>query len=359
VRGALADAAPELRAALEYAHDEIVAYHETQRHEPSELERAGVSLRELVIPVDRAGAYVPGGRATYPSSVLMTTVPARIAGVPEVVLCSPPGADGLVPAPTLAAAALAGVDAVYRIGGAQAVAALAYGTDTVAPVDVVVGPGNRYVALAKREVQGTVGIESFAGESEVAVVADDSAPPDLVAADLLAQAEHGPDGAAVLITWSETLAAAVDEWVDKLLADAPRRADIEQALSTGGRTVLVDGPEQALDVVNTIAPEHLELVTDDPDALIPLVRNAGAVFLGPWSPAVLGDYVAGVNHVLPTSRTARFASALRVDDFCKHVHVVRADEAALHRVAPHIQALATAEGLSEHARSIALREQRP
>ncbi len=359
VRAAL-DAVPsELRASLEYAHRAITAYHEAQRSPPIELEHDGVSIRELVIPVDRAGCYVPGGRATYPSTVLMTAVPARIAGVREVALCVPPAPNGGVPDVTLAAAALAGVDDVYRVGGAQAIAALAYGTDTIRPVDVVVGPGNRYVALAKREVAGIVGIESLAGPSEVVVVADDTARPELVAADLLAQAEHGPDGAAVLVTWSESLAASVDEWIGKLLGDAPRRAEIEQTLATGGRAVLVDGPEAAMEAVNVMAPEHLELMSDDPEALVPRVRNAGAVFCGPWSPAVVGDYVAGVNHVLPTARTARFASALRVDDFRKHVHVVRLDEAALRRVAPHVEALAAAEGLAEHARSVSLREQRP
>ncbi len=215
-----------------------------------------------------------------------------------------------------------------------------------------------YVALAKREVAGDVGIESYAGPSEIVVVADDTARPELVAADLLAQAEHGPGGAAVLVTWSEPLADAVDDAIDKLLADAPRRAEIEATLGATGHTVLVDGPDAALAASNAIAPEHLELVTADPEALVPLVRNAGAVFCGQWAPAVVGDYVAGVNHVLPTARTARYASALRVDTFLKHVHVVSLDEDALLRVAPYIRALAGAEGLSEHARSIALREER-
>lgn len=345
----------ELRTALEYALGEITAYHEAQVAPDIALDRQGVELRELIVPIDRVGCYVPGGRASYPSTVLMTAVPARFAGVPEVVLCTPPDTNGQLSDVTLAAAALARVDAVYRVGGAQAIAAMAYGTETIAPVDLIVGPGNAYVALAKRESAGVVGIESFAGPSELVVVADDSAPPQLVAADLLAQAEHGPDGAAVLVTWSEQLADAVDDAIKALLADAPRRVDIEQALATGGRAVLVDGPDEALRVANTIAPEHLELMTADPDALVSEVRNAGAVFCGPWAPAVVGDYVAGVNHVLPTNRTARFASALRVDDFRKHVHVVRLDEAALQRVAPHIEQLAAAEGLTEHGRSVALR----
>jgi histidinol dehydrogenase len=352
---ALDDAPAEFRAALEYAREEVTAYHEAQLGDDVRLERDGVLLRELVVPVDRAGLYVPGGRATYPSTVLMTAIPARVAGVPEIALCVPPDRDGRVPQATLAAAALVGVDEVYRVGGAQAIAALAYGTETIRPVDVIVGPGNMYVTAAKREVAGIVGIESLAGPSELVVVADDTADPAMVAADLVAQAEHGPDGAAILVTWDEAVADAVDEAVGKLTAEAPRRAEIEATLKSGGRTVLVDAPDMALEAANAIAPEHLELITADPESLVPLVRNAGAVFCGPWSPAVVGDYVAGVNHVLPTARTARFASALRVDTFRKHVHVVTLDQAALARVAPYVQAFAEMEGLDAHGRSVELR----
>jgi histidinol dehydrogenase len=346
----------ELRDALELAAARIREYHalQTDLPEPA-LARDGVSLREVAIPVARAGLYVPGGRAAYPSTVLMTAIPAQLAGVAELVLCVPPDADGRVPTATLAAAALVGVAEVHRIGGAQAVAALAYGTDSIRPVDVIVGPGNRYVALAKREVAGIVGIDSFAGPSEVVVVADGSVPAAFAAADLLAQAEHGPGGSAVLVTWEESVADAVDAALDELLADAPRRADITATLDVGGRVVLVADALAALDAVNAIAPEHLELLTAEPETLLPLVRNAGAVFLGPWSPAALGDYLAGVNHVLPTARTARFASALRVDTFRKHVHVVRADERALLALAPHLRALAEAEGLDAHARSLDVR----
>src|SRR5213595_1643288 len=345
----------ELLASLEDAPAEFRAALEAQLGSDVRVERNGVLLRELVVPVDRAGLYVPGGRATYPSTVLMTAIPARVAGVPEIALCVPPDPDGRVPAVTLAAAALAGVDEVYRVGGAQAIAALAYGTETIRPVDVIVGPGNMYVTAAKREVAGIVGIESLAGPSELVVVADDTADPALVAADLVAQAEHGPDGAAVLVTWDEVVADAVDEAVAKLTTDAPRRAEIEATLTSGGRAVLVDTPAMAVEASNAIAPEHLELITADPEALLPLVRNAGAVFCGPWSPAVVGDYVAGVNHVLPTARTARFASALRVDTFRKHVHVVTLDQAALARVAPYVQAFADMEGLDAHGRSVQLR----
>jgi histidinol dehydrogenase len=352
---ALDDAPAEFRAALEYAREEVTAYHEAQLGGDVRVERNGVLLRELVVPVDRAGLYVPGGRATYPSTVLMTAIPARVAGVPEIALCVPPDPEGRVPAVTLAAAALAGVDEVYRVGGAQAIAALAYGTETIRPVDVIVGPGNMYVTAAKREVAGIVGIESLAGPSELVVVADETADPAMVAADLVAQAEHGPDGAAILVTWDEAVADAVDEAIGKLTADAPRRAEIEATLTSGGRAVLVDSPAMALEASNAIAPEHLELITTDPEPLLPLVRNAGAVFCGPWSPAVVGDYVAGVNHVLPTARTARFASALRVDTFRKHVHVVTLDQAALARVAPYVRAFADMEGLDAHGRSVQLR----
>lgn len=354
---ALTSIPADVRAALEYAADEIRAYHSAQGVDGVDVDRDGMQARELVVPVERAGCYVPGGRAAYPSTVLMTAIPARVAGVREVALCVPPDRDGTIPAATLAAATLAGVDEVYRVGGAQAIAALAYGTDTIRPVDVIVGPGNTYVALAKREVAGQVGTDT-AGPSEVVVVADHTADPELVAADLLAQAEHGPGGAAVLITWHEPLVSSVEAALSARLAVAPRHDDIASTLASGGRAVLVDDAEAALAVTNVIAPEHLELLTADPDGLVPMVRNAGAVFCGAWTPAVVGDYVAGVNHVLPTGRTARFASALRVDAFRKHIHVVRATRQALERMAPHIAAFAAAEGLPEHGRSVALRTDR-
>jgi histidinol dehydrogenase len=356
LQAALVATPAELRAALEVAAGRIRAYHSLQADAPEPaLDADGVSVRELAIPVTRAGLYVPGGRATYPSTVLMTAIPAQLAGVEELVLCVPPAADGQIPQATLAAAALVGITEVYRIGGAQAIAALAFGTESIGAVDVIVGPGNRYVALAKREVAGIVGIESFAGPSEVVVVADGSVPADFAAADLLAQAEHGPGGAAVLVTWDPAVADATVDALERLVADAPRRDEIAATLATGGRAVLVDDAVAALDAVNVIAPEHLELLTADPETLLPLVRNAGAVFLGPWSPAALGDYVAGVNHVLPTDRSARFASALRVDTFRKHVHVVRATEGGLAALAPHIDAIAAAEGLVAHARSVDVR----
>lgn len=357
VKDALAAAPGPLREALDHAAGEITAYHEAQRSAPVELERDGIRLREVLRPVDAAGCYVPGGRATYPSSVLMTAIPARVAGVTRVALCTPPGPDGRIPTPTLAAAAVADVDEVYRVGGAQAIAALAYGTQSIAPVDVVVGPGNAYVAAAKREVVGVVGIESLAGPSEIVVVADETAPPSFVAADLIAQIEHGPGGRAVLVTWVPDVVERVEQAIADQLGDAAHGDEIAATLREAGQAVVIDDAAQAVDVVNAVAPEHVELMTAEPGALVDDVRNAGAVFCGPWSPAVLGDYVAGVNHVLPTARTARFASALRVDDFCKHVHVVEADRAALERVAPYVDTLATTEGLTEHARSVRLRSQ--
>jgi histidinol dehydrogenase len=347
---------PGLRAALELARDQIAAWHQVQAGHGVEATRSGVRLRELLVPVDRAGCYVPGGRAPLASSVLMTALPARVAGVPHVALCTPPRPDGTVHDAILAAALLAEVDVVYRVGGAQAIAALAYGTETIAPVDVIVGPGNAFVAEAKRQVAADVAIDGYAGPSEVAIVADDSAPAVLVAADLLAQVEHGPGGSAALITWSEELGPAVEHELKILLDGAPRSSDTEAALRAGGRIILVDGPEPAMVVTNLIAPEHLELMCADAERLVPLVRNAGAVFVGIDASAVIGDYVAGVNHVLPTGGTARFADALRVDDFRKHMHVVSLEPGALHQLAPFVIALAEAEGLAAHADAIRRRE---
>jgi histidinol dehydrogenase len=350
---------PDLRAALQLAHDNIRAYHETQVVPEVDHERDGIVVRDLRRPVDRAGLYVPGGRASYPSTVLMTAVPARVAGVPELALCVPPRVvEGVasVPDEVLAAAAVAGVDELYAIGGAQAIAALAYGTESIAPVDVIVGPGNVYVALAKREVAGVVGIpSSFAGPSEVVVVADGSAPAAYAAVDVVLQAEHGPDGLAWLVTWDEQVAEEVTAELTRIVEASPRRAEITSTLDGGGYAVVCDGPEQALAVANAIAPEHLELMVADPDALLPLVRHAGAVFCGPWAPASVGDYLAGPNHVLPTNGSARFSEALRVDDFVKHIHVVTLDQAALARVAPALTALADAEGLVSHADSVRVR----
>jgi histidinol dehydrogenase len=348
----------KLRDALEVAADHIETYHRAHVPAAASLRQAGVQLRSLTVPVDRAGCYVPGGRARYPSTVLMTAIVAKVAGVPQVALATPPATDGTVPDSTLAAAALAGVDEVYRIGGAQAVAALAYGTQTIDAVDVIVGPGNAYVAIAKREVaqEGLVGVpSSFAGPSEVVVVADGSVAAEFAAIDVIVQAEHGPDGLAWLISWAPDVVDAVDAAVEELVARNARRRDIEATFAGGGHAVLVDTPADAIAVSNAIAPEHLELMVADPEALLPLVRHAGAVFTGAWSPASVGDYLAGPSHVLPTFGSARFGEALTVADFTKHVHVVHVDEPALRALGAHVVTLAEEEGLPAHADSIRLR----
>jgi histidinol dehydrogenase len=353
---ALAGLSPLLREALETARANILAYHREQLHPEVRIDRDGIVVRELRRPVDRAGLYIPGGQAPLISTVLMTAVPARVAGVPEVVMCTPPDRHGHASPAILAAAALAGVDEVYRVGGAQAIAAMAYGTESIRPVDVIVGPGNVYVALAKREVAGVVGVpSSFAGPSEVVVVADETTPVEFAAIDLMVQVEHGPDSVAWLVTWSEEAADRICDAVAKLTAAAPRQDVIAANLETNSYVALVDGPEDAIVVANAIAPEHLELMTADPEALLPSVRHAGAVFCGAYAPASVGDYVAGPSHVLPTYGSARFAGALRVDDFIKHVHVVSMDEPTLARLAPHVAAMAEAEGLPTHAESVRIR----
>jgi histidinol dehydrogenase len=347
----------DLRAALELAAERIAAYHRTQRHPPVTYSEGGAVIRSFDVAVDRAGCYVPGGTAPLASTLLMTAVPARVAGVGQVVVCSPPNRDlQAVDDVILAAAAIAGVDEFYAVGGAQAIAAMAYGTETIRPVDVICGPGNRYVAIAKREVAGTVGVAAaFAGPSEVVVVADDSVDPRFAAIDVMVQAEHGPDGLAWLITWDAEVAKAVDAAIEELVATAPRADQIRATLASSGYSVVVDDPVRAIAVANAIAPEHLQLMVADPAALLPLVRNAGATFVGPWSPASMGDYVAGPSHVLPTHGTARFSSALTVSDFTKHHHVVELDRTAFDALAPHVATLARAEGLDAHAQSVILR----
>lgn len=358
VDAALESIPPLLREALEAARANILAYHRHQVREDARHEKDGLVVRELYRPVERAGLCIPGGEAPLMSTVLMTAIPARVAGVPEVVLCSPPTDNGTVAAGILAAAALAGVDEVYRVGGAQAVAAMAYGTETIRPVDVIVGPGGLYTSVAKQQVaaEGVVGVPgSFPGPSEVVVVADDTTPVSYAAIDVIVQVEHGPDSVGWLITWSGEAADRIEAEVARLAAVNPRWATIEANLAANGYTALVDGPEQAIEVANAIAPEHLELMTADPEALLPLVRHAGAVFCGAFAPASVGDYLAGPSHVLPTYGSARFSEALRVDDFVKAVHVVSLDEPTLARIGPHVAAIAEAEGLPAHAQSVQLR----
>ncbi len=348
----------DVRDALHVAAGRIEAFHRTQLHEPTSYVDGG-TIRSFAVPVDRAGCYVPGGRAAYPSTVLMTAIPAKVAGVGQVVVCVPPDrTTGAIVDVTLAACAVAGVDEVYAIGGAQAIGALAYGTESVAKVDVICGPGNKYVAIAKREVAEVVGIASaFAGPSEIVVVADHSAPPSFAAVDVVVQAEHGPDGLAWLVCWDDTVADAVSAEVARITTESPRRAEIESTLAVAGYAVVCRDEAQAMEVANAIAPEHLQLMTSDPEALVPSVRNAGAIFCGPWSPASLGDYVAGPSHVLPTDGTARFSSALTVGDFQKHHHVITFSPAEAAALAPAVEAFATAEGLDAHALSARLRRE--
>lgn len=361
VAKAVEELAPDLRAALEVAHANVTSYHEAQRRPDGEHRNGRITVRELQRPVDRAACYVPSALAPLVSTVLMTAIPAKVAGVPEVVLVTSPQPDGSVAPGILAAAAIAGVDEVYRVGGPAVIGALAYGTESIRPVDVIVGPGSARVAQAKREVAsgGLVGVPSaFAGPSEVIVVADASTPVEWAAIDVVLQAEHGPDGLAWLIAWDEAVVDGVVDAVADIIPRSPRREHLEATLAEGGYAVLCDGPEHAIDIANAIAPEHLELLVEDPDALLPLVRHAGAVFCGRHAPASIGDYLAGPNHVLPTYGSARFSGALRVDDFLKHVHAVTVDQAALDEVAEHVVALATYEGLDAHAESIRARQRR-
>lgn len=359
VRAALTRIPHELQVALDVAHDRIFAYHAHEAAAPAdEFSSEGVRVRHVTRAVERAGCYAPGGRARYPSTVLMCAVAAQVAGVDEIVLCVPPGPDGRIDDATLAAAAIAGVDEVYRVGGAQAIAAMAFGTESIPAVDVIVGPGNRYVAEAKRQVSGVVGVASaFAGPSEVVVIAGPDTPPSLAAIDLVVQAEHGPDGLAWLITWDEEVAEAVSKEVDAIVEASPRRKDLEATMGSSGYVVLVDDASAACRVSNVVAPEHLEILTDDAKTLLKEIRSAGAVFLGSASPASMGDYLAGPSHVLPTNRSARFASALRVDDFRKHIHAVEISQDAIDLLGSHVIALAEVEGLPAHAESVRMRMQ--
>ena len=353
---AMAEVAPETMDALKLARDRIEAFHH-RRQLPSDdryTDEQGAELGYKWTAVDSAGLYVPGGQAAYPSSVLMNAVPAKVAGVPRVAMVVPtPG--GVMNPLVFAAARLAGVDEVYRIGGAQAVAALAFGTETVEPVAKIVGPGNAYVAEAKRQVFGVVGIDSIAGPSEVLIVADKDNRADWIAADLLAQAEHDAAAQSILITDDGELAEAVVREVDKQLATLPRGNIAGASWERFGAIIKVERLDQAPDLVNRLAPEHLELATADPEALLSGIRNAGAVFLGHYTPEAVGDYVAGPNHVLPTSRTARFSSGLSVLDFMKRSSILRLNADALRALGPAAMRIADAEGLDAHARSIEMR----
>ncbi|QNI62364.1 histidinol dehydrogenase [Synechococcus sp. TAK9802] len=342
-----------LRDALELAHRRITDFHQRQR--PADLAVTGPHGEQLGRrwrPVERAGLYVPGGRAAYPSTVLMNAVPARVAGVKDVVICSPAGRDGAVNPVVLAAAHLAGVKTVFRLGGAQAVAAMAYGSESVPKVDVISGPGNLYVTLAKQAVYGQVAIDSLAGPSEVLVIADHSANSDQVAADLLAQAEHDPLAAAVLITTDPALADGINAAVAEQLADHPRQEICEAALRDWGLVVVCDDLESCAHLSDSFAPEHLELLVERPEPLADRIQNAGAIFLGPWSPEAVGDYLAGPNHTLPTCGAARFSGALSVETFMRHTSLIGFNRAALEATGSAVQELATSEGLHSHAESV-------
>ena len=342
--------------ALRYAAERIERFHRESAPRSWRMTDAlGSRLGQEIRPLDRVAVYVPGGRAAYPSTVLMTVIPARVAGVREIALVSPPLPDKSLSPAVLAAARVAGVTEAYRIGGAQAVAALAYGTETIRRVDKIVGPGNIYVALAKSRVFGDVGIDMIAGPSEVMVVADAPADPEWVAADLLAQAEHDPMARAVLLTPSPSLIDGVAAAAERQLATLPRREIARAALRSHGALVLTRSLEEAVEIANRLAPEHLELQVADPEALLARVRNAGAVFLGRFTPEVVGDYVAGPNHVLPTGGSARFASALGTEDFVKRLSVVQYAPAGLREAGPHLAELARVEGLDGHGAAAAMR----
>ena len=343
----------DLRDALELAHRRIQDFHQRQR--PSDLVMKGVHGEQLGRrwrPVQRAGLYVPGGRAAYPSTVLMNAVPARVAGVEEIVIASPAGPDGQVNQVVLAAAHLAGIRTVLRIGGAQAIGAMACGTDSVPKVDVISGPGNVYVTLAKQAVYGQVGIDSLAGPSEVLVIADQSANPGHVAADLLAQAEHDPLAAAVLLTTSPELADTIGGELSQQLSDHPRREICEESLSKWGLVVVCDDLEQCAELSDRFAPEHLELLVDRPEALAERIQNAGAIFIGLWTPEAVGDYLAGPNHTLPTCGSARFSGALSVETFMRHTSMISFNKAALEATGSAVVELANSEGLHSHAESV-------
>ncbi|HET9854379.1 MAG TPA: histidinol dehydrogenase [Methylomirabilota bacterium] len=341
---------------LRYAADRIERFHrECAPRSWRMKDDNGSRLGQEVRPLDRVAVYVPGGRAAYPSTVLMTVVPALVAGVREIVLVSPPSADRSLNAAVLAAARIAGVTEAYRVGGAQAVAALAYGTQTIRRVDKIVGPGNIYVALAKAQVFGDVGIDMVAGPSEVLVVADDTADASFVAADLLAQAEHDPMARAVLLTPSGALRDAVTAELGRQLAELPRREIAGAALASHGALVLTASLEEAVDLANGLAPEHLELQVADPEGLLARVRHAGAVFLGRHTPEVVGDYVAGPNHVLPTGGTARFSSALSTEDFVTRLSVIEYSAEGLVEAGPHVGELSRVEGLDGHGAAAAIR----
>ncbi|MFU8890638.1 MAG: histidinol dehydrogenase [Anaerosomatales bacterium] len=358
IEDAVASVEPAFLDAIATAAGAIADFHQRQVTQSwFTAQEGGIVLGQRVTPISRVGIYVPGGRACYPSSVLMNAIPAQVAGVDEIAMVVPPAADGSVNPYTLAAAAEVGIDEIYKVGGAQAVAALAYGTGSVDPVDKIVGPGNAYVTAAKKLVMGEVGIDALAGPSEVCVLADTTAVPAFVAIDLMAQAEHDPRAATYVVTVDPDLPDDVEEALGLLLADAPRADIIRRSLADNGLIVVCPDIVAALDTVDLIAPEHLEIQMADPFDILGSVRNAGAIFLGHFTPESIGDYVAGPNHVLPTGGTARFSSPLSVDDFVKKSSVISYSFEALELDGPTAITIAEAEGLDAHARAVSLRLQ--
>ncbi|MFC7679228.1 histidinol dehydrogenase [Paenibacillus sp. GCM10028914] len=349
---------PSFVTAIRAAAENIRSFHMKQkRNSWMDLQPDGSILGQIIRPLRRVGVYVPGGKAAYPSSVLMNVIPAQVAGVPEIVMVTPPatrGKEGIDPY-ILVAAAEAGVTEIYRVGGAQAIAALAYGTDSIVPVDKICGPGNIYVALAKREVYGVVNIDSMAGPSEIVVLADDTAEPSYIAADLLSQAEHDEMASAVLITPSESLAKAVSTEVERQLELLPRRDIARASLDSYGAIIVTGTMKEGIDLVNRLAPEHLEIMTEEPMALMGQIENAGAIFLGAYSSEPVGDYFAGPNHIIPTNGTARFASPVDLDDFIKKSSMIYYSKEALLRDGETIMELARREGFEGHAQAIAVR----
>ncbi len=347
---------PELVQVIRRSLKNIKEYHEKQKqYSWFDSKPDGSILGQKVTPLSRVGVYVPGGKAAYPSSVLMNVIPAKVAGVEQIVMVTPPGKDGKVNPNTLVAANEAGVDVIYKVGGAQAIAALAYGTESIAKVDKIVGPGNIYVALAKKAVFGYVSIDSVAGPSEILVLADETANPRYVAADLLSQAEHDELASAILVTTSEELANKVSEYVDMFVSKLKRKEILQKSLDNYGYILVTDTMQAAIDTANDIASEHLEIVTKNPFDTMTRIKNAGAIFLGENSSEPLGDYFAGPNHVLPTNGTAKFFSPLSVDDFIKKSSIISYSRQALEPLSEDIQKFAKAEGLTAHANSIRVR----
>jgi len=356
IQAAYKKVAPKFLHAVKLAIKNIKAYHARQKEgEWFETMPDDVVLGMRSLPLERVGLYVPGGAASYPSSVLMNAIPAKLAGVSGIIMVTPPSKDGSVNPYILVAASEAGISSIYKVGGAQAIAALAYGTETIPKVDKIVGPGNIFVTLAKKAVFGVVGIDKLAGPSEVAILADENSDPAFIAADMLSQAEHDPNASAILVTTSSKVAASVIKEISKQVKKLDRKAIALKSINNNGKIFVVEELNQATDLVNRIAPEHLEILAASPQKILEDIKNAGAVFLGPYSPAAVGDYIAGPNHVLPTGGSARFSSPLGVYDFMKKQSVIGYTKAGLKAVREDLKVLAEVEGLDAHARAVDVR----